>query len=121
MSGIEPRGLSCPRVEGLSCSTSSCPGLIDPGVCQHLAGLTVWRGLTAVDQFASLESRRPTLDPAVRDAVLACLDRGPVLPVSMQPECGCAELTECRAGRGKVAGRVTLRECLECKMPSRGP
>lgn len=47
--------------------------------------------------------------------VAACPDRGPVLPHSQQPECGCGgELSGCRAGRGRVAGRVTLRECLAC-------
>jgi hypothetical protein len=47
--------------------------------------------------------------------VSACEYRGPVLPHSLQPEgCGCGELTECRAGKGKVPGRVTLRDCLAC-------
>jgi hypothetical protein len=46
--------------------------------------------------------------------VRECPDRGGVLPVSLQPECGCAELTECRRGRGRRPGRVTLDECLEC-------
>lgn len=55
--------------------------------------------------------------PAVRDRVNACPDRGGVLPISMQDDCGCRgrELSECRAGKGKVAGRVTLRECLACQ------
>jgi hypothetical protein len=47
-------------------------------------------------------------------AVSACPHRGPVLPVSLQPECGCSELSECRAGRGLVPGRVTLLDCLAC-------
>jgi hypothetical protein len=46
--------------------------------------------------------------------VAACLRRGPVLPHSLQAECGCAELTECREGRGVHPGRVTLRDCLAC-------
>lgn len=63
---------------------------------------------------------RPSVDPAVRDRVVACPDRGPVLPISLQSECGCGggpELTECRAGRGRRdrPGRVTLRECLACR------
>jgi hypothetical protein len=48
-------------------------------------------------------------------SVMACPDRGPVLPVSLQPECGmCGELTECRAGKGQLPGRVTLDDCLHC-------
>jgi hypothetical protein len=47
--------------------------------------------------------------------VSACPDRGRVLPVSMQPPgCPRCELSECLAGKGKTAGRVSLRECLEC-------
>jgi glycosyltransferase involved in cell wall biosynthesis len=55
--------------------------------------------------------------PAVRDAVLACEHRGPVLPISLQPEgCRrCGEVSECARGLGKIPGRVTLRDCLECK------
>jgi hypothetical protein len=48
-------------------------------------------------------------------AVRSCPDRGAVLPVSDQPECGCAELTECRAGRGYEPGKVTLTNCVECR------
>jgi glycosyltransferase involved in cell wall biosynthesis len=49
------------------------------------------------------------------DKVVACPDRGPVLPHSLQPEgCRCGELSECRAGRGKISGRVTLKDCLAC-------
>lgn len=52
-------------------------------------------------------------------AVSACPHRGPTLPHTQQPEatgcgCGSAELTECRAGRGRRPGAVTLAECLEC-------
>jgi hypothetical protein len=46
--------------------------------------------------------------------VAQCPDRGSVLPVSLQPACGCAELTECRRGRGKRPGSVTLADCLAC-------
>lgn len=50
-------------------------------------------------------------------AVAACPDRGSVLPAALQPEgcSGCAELTECRAGRGATPGRVTLEECVACR------
>ncbi|WP_435005149.1 glycosyltransferase [Tundrisphaera lichenicola] len=56
-------------------------------------------------------------NPAAKLArVAACPDRGGVLPLSMQDDCGCAgrELSECRAGRGAIPGRVTLRECIAC-------
>src|SRR4051812_11131451 len=56
----------------------------------------------------------------VLGAVSTCIDRGAVLPASLQPECGCAELTECRAGRGSVAGRVTLQDCIACLVKRRG-
>jgi len=56
----------------------------------------------------------PQVDRASLALVSACPHRGPVLPVSRQPECGCAELTECRAGKGKRPGAVTLAECLAC-------
>ena len=59
--------------------------------------------------------------PNLRDAVLACPDRGDVLPVSLQPECGGGgELSECRAGKGTVPGRVTLRDCLNCRSEALG-
>ena len=52
------------------------------------------------------------------ERVAACPYRGSVLPPSLQPECGCAELTECQVGRGLVRGRVTLRDCLDCVQSS---
>lgn len=72
-------------------------------------------------------------DPATADAVAAvaarngllarvaaCPDRGSVLPVSLQAECGCGELSECRAGRGSVSGRVTLQNCMDCRASTVG-
>jgi hypothetical protein len=62
-------------------------------------------------------TRRDAIDAAVARAlarVAACAHRGPVLPVSQQPECGCAELSECRAGKGRVPGRVVLSDCVRC-------
>lgn len=48
--------------------------------------------------------------------ILVCEERGGVLPLSLQADCGCKgkELSECRSGKGKVAGRVTLADCLAC-------
>src|SRR5579883_1497621 len=47
-------------------------------------------------------------------AISSCPDRGNVLPPSQQPECGCSELSECRAGRGRTPGLVTLPDCVAC-------
>lgn len=49
-------------------------------------------------------------------AVAVCPDRGSELPERLQPSgcCAGAALTECRAGKGKRPGKVTLAECLAC-------
>ena len=47
--------------------------------------------------------------------IRTCPDRGNVLPHSQQPECGCAELTDCR-----VNGPVTLSQCLRCQRQAFG-
>jgi hypothetical protein len=106
----------CPRFDGFRCPASPCLGASDPGFCRHARALATWRALTAEEQVGRLGPTRPKVPPAVRDAVNACPSRGPVLPISLQDDCGCAgkELSECREGKGQVAGRVTLRECLAC-------
>lgn len=53
-------------------------------------------------------------------AVRTCPDRGSVLSHTVQPECGCAELTACHAGLGRGragvgAGAVSLEECVRCR------
>jgi hypothetical protein len=108
---------TCRYSTGLSCPGHPCPGATDPGVCSHLKTLADWRKLTLDDQAGKLAIPRAPIDPAVRDAVNACPSRGPVLPLSMQDDCGCRgqELSECRQDRGAVPGRVTLRECLACR------
>jgi hypothetical protein len=117
MLGDEPGRLTCPRAEGLACPSTPCPGRSSPEVCSHLASLSTWRSMSTDEQIGRLGRPRPTIDPAVRDAVNACPDRGPVLPISLQDDCGCRgkELSECRAGQGAIPGRVTLRDCLTCK------
>jgi hypothetical protein len=55
----------------------------------------------------------------VLEAVLTCPDRGSVFPNTSQPECGCAELTACRAGRGRD-GAVTLEDCVRCRAAALG-
>jgi hypothetical protein len=53
-------------------------------------------------------------------AVGSCPVRGMVLPVSAQSECGCGELAECRAGKGNVPGRVSMDDCLVCRIGELG-
>ena len=113
----DPGRLICPNVEGARCPSTTCPGATDSGVCSHLGALASWRTMTVADQVARLGGPRSAIDPAVLAAVNGCVWRGPTLPISMQDDCGChgKELTECRAGQGKIAGRVTLRDCLDCR------
>jgi hypothetical protein len=117
MNPSEIHHAACPGHAGVSCTASPCPGARDPGLCQHLASLAAWRSLGPDEQAARLSIPRATIDPAIRDAVNACPDRGSVLPLSMQEDCGCRgrELSACRAGKGEAPGRVTLRDCLACK------
>lgn len=53
----------------------------------------------------------------VLTAIMACPDRGSVLPIRLQCET-CqhgVELTECRAGKGATPGRVTTGDCTACR------
>jgi hypothetical protein len=52
--------------------------------------------------------------------VRCCPDRGSVLPHTRQPECGCAERTECRATAEAARDGVTLEECIRCRCQSLG-
>lgn len=100
------------------CPMTSCRGREEPAACDSWRRLNAWRAVPHADQAARAEaSTRTRLDPRLRDAVLACPDRGSVLPISQQDDCGCRgrELTECRAGQGALPGRVTLAECFECR------
>ena len=55
--------------------------------------------------------------PNLLPLVAACPERGGVLPLSQQPDCGCTgkEVSECRALKGTIPGRVTLADCLACR------
>jgi hypothetical protein len=65
---------------------------------------------------AAFTTHTPAQIAQVLDAVRGCPDRGSVLPHTEQPECGCAERTECRAGRGRSGGgAVTLEDCVRCR------
>ncbi len=114
----DPSGrLTCPRVAGMLCPASPCPGTADLGVCSHVERLLAWRRLSTDEQAGRLGDPGPAVPPEIRDAVNSCPSRGPVLPISMQDDCGCLgkELSECREGRGAIPGRVTLRDCLACR------
>lgn len=99
----------CP-VEG-----SACLGERAGRLCQLASTRPDYRRLL-VEQARGAAGAGPAASSL--DALLAevsgCRDRGPTLPHSAQAGCGCGELTECRAGRGRVPGRVTLSDCLAC-------
>lgn len=114
----ETNPMPCRTDTQFNCPLKDCPGRSDPGICSHLKGLVAWRELSDDEQVARLSTEaKAAVDPMIRDAVLSCPDRGSVLPLSLQDDCGCLgrELTECRAMRGITPGRVTLRECLRCR------
>jgi len=117
MLGHDRIGLRCPVAPAVQCPKSPCPGAADPAICAYLMALAAWRAVPSGQQEAPDPAVRPAIDPAIRDAVNACPDRGPVLPLSEQDDCGCRgrELTGCRAGKGARPGRVTLRDCLDCR------
>jgi hypothetical protein len=48
------------------------------------------------------------------ERIARCPNRGRILPPSLQAECGCSELSECKAARGRRPGWVSLDECLNC-------
>ncbi len=95
---------------------ADCLGEVVPRLCELARDRGDFRRLLVA---RALEADPPQPTPVVAsrralDLVASCPDRGPVLPISLQPECGCAELSGCRAGRGTAPGRVTLRDCLAC-------
>lgn len=98
------RCATCPAAGG------RCPGEDVPRLCQLARDREDYRLRLAT--LAAPAPVRP--DRATLARVAGCPERGPVLPIGQQPECGCAELTACRAGRGAHPGRVTLRDCLAC-------
>ena len=69
--------------------------------------------------FRAIDRAREDL-ARVLHAVSACPERGGVLPHTEQPECGCAELSACRAGRGTFPGRVTTTDCVVCRCRALG-
>jgi len=107
------RCAGCPVPAG-----SSCLGEAVPRLCELARARDDYRRQLARHAARTPAAAAPasTSDLAViLAAVNACPDRGGALPVALQPECGCAELTECRAGLGSRPGRVTLADCLACR------
>lgn len=74
-----------------------------------LIRIAIGRGKVIASQPVDLDRAR------ILESIRACPQRGASLPVSLQPECGCAELYECRVGKGKVPGQVTTADCWRCK------
>jgi hypothetical protein len=104
---------------------ASCPTSGEPSVClgesvPRLCVLARTRAdyrqqLARVAREAHTTARPCTAELSdVLAAVAACPDRGGILAASLQPECGCSELTECLAGRGAIPGQVSLQDCLSC-------
>ncbi len=119
LAGIRP---TCSRHPEIRCRSAACSGAADPGVCSHLRRIEAWRQVGPEDQLRAATGPLQGVDPLVRDAVNACPDRGAVLPISEQDDCGCRgrELSACGAGRGRTPGRVTLRDCLDCRESALG-
>lgn len=99
----------CPVLAG------HCLGERTARLCELAATRPDYRSLLVEQarELAATGGQPPSLD-ALLAAVSACKDRGRTLPHAAQAECGCGELTECRAGRGRIPGSVTLRDCLAC-------
>src|SRR4051812_24144859 len=104
------RCTACPVAAG------TCLGESVPRLCELAAVRDDYRRqLVRLATEFDLGSPWPTLD--LRDVlaeVSRCPDRGLVLPSALQPECGCFERTECRAGRGQPPGQVTTTDCVAC-------
>jgi hypothetical protein len=95
-----------------------CFGTVQPRLCVDVANGRPGRVEQLIQSSECPEGTTnvATPSPALLAAVVNCPDRGSVLPVPLQSECGCGgELSECRAGKGTVPGRVTVRDCLGCR------
>jgi hypothetical protein len=102
--------VTCPVTAGL-CLGESVPRLCTLAVVHD----DYRRQLVRLASEVEPGRNRPTLDlHDVLAEITRCPYRGLVLPASLQPECGCAELTECRAGRGDPPGQVTTSDCVAC-------
>lgn len=110
--------MKCPTCPVAPGETRECLGESVRRLCQLAAARPDYR--QEMVRLAQKSYERPSQDTAVvaldqlLRTVSRCPHRGRTLPVSLQPECGCFERTECRAGRGKPPGAVTLQDCLAC-------
>lgn len=102
----------CANGYAQECPRPDCIGVGDVYACKFIQRINAWRELGEEAQIAKLAS--PT-DAKILAAVRECPDRGSTLPPAEQMDCGCAELTYCAANKGAVPGRVTLRDCMDCR------
>ncbi len=114
-----PTPLKCP-----TCPVTSgiCLGETVSRLCCLARSREDYRRLLVTMAAGDVLAETPPGDAGLKalGLVSACPARGSVLPLKFQPECGCAELSECRRDKGKSPGRVTLRECLACVEMPRG-
>src|SRR5438309_1573540 len=104
----------------MKCSTCpvpfrACLGESVPRVCQLV--------LTRSDYRRFILEKPPEAPPdaprlldmqEVFGLIKSCPYRGSVLPISIQPSCGCSELSECGLRKGNTPGRVSLGDCMRC-------
>ncbi len=108
------------NVERMKCATCPvegrvCLGESVPRMCELSRTRTDYRRLLVRIEIPTRAEPSTLLDlDAALARVRACTQRGPTLAASLQPSCGCGERNACGAGRGRPAGQVTLRDCLEC-------
>lgn len=108
--------MKCPTCPATALGHCQCLGEVVPRLCQLAKARPEYRRelrRLARERSEDREIPRASVE-VLLSKVACCHDRGGVLPASEQPACGCLELTECRAGRGERAGRVTLQDCLAC-------
>lgn len=107
---------ACP----VKASCAVCLGESVPRLCTLARSRADYRAqLIRLARDSSREKFQTGLDlDGILSSVRVCKHRGALLPQSLQPECGCGELTECRAGRGARPGHVTLQDCIACVVDS---
>lgn len=111
-------GLSGPELfeaSRLISSRAGWPIAYDPAEAARLTGL-ISAGVLTLEGLTPRAADPPgRATERLSRAARSCPDRGPSLPVSLQPDCGCSELYACSAGKGRVPGRVTTRDCFACR------
>jgi hypothetical protein len=102
------------KCSGCPVETGLCLGESVSRLCELAQTRPDYRALLAGQRHPEASPPRPMDLNSALARISSCADRGRVLPLGEQPECGCAELTECRKGRGRLAGKVTMGDCLSC-------